>query len=144
MLKVSWVWSWEGVTHQVELRHGRRSGIRKVYVDRQLLERQKSMKNMVSDVGSQHEFMVGNRRAEVLIVPKAELFSDDYAYDKELVNERNPYFKSRFRDLLKLRYLLEKCRHVEQTHVGPHAQFTTYKGSTFFVGLLFIAVPKFR
>jgi hypothetical protein len=71
MLKVSWVWSWEGVTHQVELRHGRRSGIRKVYVDRQLLERQKSMKNMVSDVGSQHEFMVGNRRAEVLIVPKA-------------------------------------------------------------------------
>ena len=70
MLKVSWVWSWEGVTHQVELRHGRRSGIRKVYVDRQLLERQKSMKNMVSDVGSQHEFMVGNRRAEVLIVPK--------------------------------------------------------------------------
>ena len=70
MVRVTWIWSWESVTHQVELRHGRRSGIRKIYVDRQLLERQKSVKNMVSDAGSQHEFMVGNRRAEVSIVPK--------------------------------------------------------------------------
>ena len=70
MVKVTWIWSWEGVTHQVELRHGRRSGIRKVYVDKQLLERQKSMKNMVSDMGSQHEFMVGSRRAEVPIDPR--------------------------------------------------------------------------
>ena len=70
MVRVTWIWSWESVTHQVELRHGRRSGIRKIYVDRQLLERQRSMRNMVSDVGSQHDFMVGNRRAEVLIVPK--------------------------------------------------------------------------
>lgn len=54
----------------MELRHGRRSGIRKVYVDKVLLERHRSVKNMLSDVGSTHEFMVGNKRGEVMIVPK--------------------------------------------------------------------------
>ena len=54
----------------MELRHGRKSGIRKVYVDKVLLERQRSIKNMLSDTGSTHEFMVGNKRGEVIIVPK--------------------------------------------------------------------------
>lgn len=70
MLTVTWIWTWEGVTHQVELRHGRRSGIRKVYVDKTLQERHRSMKNLLSDVGSRHEFTVGNKSAEVVIVPK--------------------------------------------------------------------------
>ena len=34
MVNVKWVWSFEGKTHQIVLRHGRRSGIRKIYVDK--------------------------------------------------------------------------------------------------------------
>ena len=91
MLKVSWVWSWEGATHQVELRHGRRSGIRKVYVDRQLLERQKSIRNLVADAGSVHEFMVGSRRVEVSIVARGsagftyQLTIDGQAIEQNMV-----------------------------------------------------------
>jgi len=70
MVKITWFWSWENQTHQVELRHGRRSGIRKIYVDKMLLERQRSIKNMLSDTGSTHEFVVGGKRGEVMIVPK--------------------------------------------------------------------------
>lgn len=70
MLKVTWFWTWESVTHQVELRHGRRSGIRKIYIDKQLLERKRSLRNMLSDIGSQHDFMVGSKPAEISIVPK--------------------------------------------------------------------------
>ena len=31
-----------------------------VYVDRQLLERQRSLRNLLADAGSRHEFMVGS------------------------------------------------------------------------------------
>ena len=34
MVSVKWVWSFEGATHQIVLRHGRRSGIRKIYLDK--------------------------------------------------------------------------------------------------------------
>jgi hypothetical protein len=33
-VSVKWVWSFEGETHQIVLRHGRRSGIRKIYVNK--------------------------------------------------------------------------------------------------------------
>ena len=39
-------------------------------MDKVLLERHRSVKNLLSDVGSTHEFMVGNKRGEVMIVPK--------------------------------------------------------------------------
>ena len=96
MVKIRWFWEWEGVTHQVELRHGRRSGIRKVYVDKQLLEREKSFKNMLSDTGSQHEFVVGNKRGEILIVPKGtsgflyQLKIDGQAIEQNLVRRPAP------------------------------------------------------
>jgi hypothetical protein len=70
MVHITWFWTWEGVTHQVELRHGRRSGIRKIYVNKKLEDRVKSMKNLLSDTGSQHSFMVGPKEGEILIVPK--------------------------------------------------------------------------
>lgn len=95
MVKIRWFWEWEGVTHQVELRHGRRTGIRKIYVDKQLLEREKSFKNMLSDTGSQHEFVVGNKRGEILIVPKGtsgflyQLKIDGQAIEQNLVGPVN-------------------------------------------------------
>jgi len=70
MVKVTWFWPWGDRTHQVELRHGRRSGIRKIYVDTVLVERVKSIKNMLADNGSSHTFGVGTKSAEIIIAPK--------------------------------------------------------------------------
>jgi len=70
MVKVTWFWSFDGVTHEVELRHGRRSGIRKIYVNKVMVDRIKSLKNWVSDTGSRHEFAVSRLQAEIIIVPK--------------------------------------------------------------------------
>jgi len=70
IVRISWFWSHDDETHQVELRHGRRSGIRKIYLDKVLLDRQKSVKNLLSDTGSRHEFQVGRQQGEILITPK--------------------------------------------------------------------------
>lgn len=70
MYKVTWVWTWENVTFQVDLRHGRKSGIRKIYVNKELVSREKKMLAMVSDSGSQHEFQIGGRDGVILIQPK--------------------------------------------------------------------------
>ena len=72
MVHITWFWTWAGVTHQVELRHGRRSGIRKIYVNKKLEDRVKSMKNLLSDTGSQHSFLlVGPRRGRSSSCPRA-------------------------------------------------------------------------
>lgn len=72
MMKVTWVWQDNGKTFQVDLRHGRKSGIRKVYVNKELIERVKNLKDMVSDSGSRHEFLIDGRvDAEIRIVPKS-------------------------------------------------------------------------
>ena len=55
MYKVSWTWSVLDKTYQIDLRHGRRSGIRKIYVNKQLVERQHNLKDMVSSSGSIHK-----------------------------------------------------------------------------------------
>ena len=70
MLRVTWVWTHEGETSQVELRHGRKSGIRKVYVNKTLQQRVKSVRNLLSDVGSSHSFEAGRVAGEVVITPK--------------------------------------------------------------------------
>lgn len=54
MYKVSWMWSVEEKMYQVDLRHGRKSGIRKIYVNKALVERQHSMKDRFADSGSTH------------------------------------------------------------------------------------------
>ena len=56
MHRVRWVFTEGSETFQVELRHGRTSGIRKIYVNRQLQERIKSVTHLVRDQGSSHEF----------------------------------------------------------------------------------------
>jgi hypothetical protein len=70
MMKITWMWSHKDVTHQVELRHGRRSGIRKIYVDKVLQDRIKSVRNLLSDTGSSHDFKVGEHEGAVTISPK--------------------------------------------------------------------------
>ena len=34
IIRVGWIWSTEGKTYQIELRHGRKSGIRKIYINK--------------------------------------------------------------------------------------------------------------
>ena len=38
IIRVGWIWSTEGKTYQIELRHGRKSGIRKIYINKRLVE----------------------------------------------------------------------------------------------------------
>ena len=71
IIRVGWIWSTEGTTHQIELRHGRKSGIRKIYINKQLVERVKTLKDLFSDIGSVHEFpLEGQRVAQLHIVPR--------------------------------------------------------------------------
>ena len=58
MFKVTWVWTLDNKVNQVDLRHGRKSGIRKIYFNKELVERQKSLKKMMADSGSVHQFDV--------------------------------------------------------------------------------------
>jgi len=66
MVSVKWVCT-ETLPFQIELRHGRKSGIRKIYVNKELIERTKSLSNLVMDRGSVHHFNVGGRPATITI-----------------------------------------------------------------------------
>ena len=71
MIRVGWVWSLDGRTFQIELRHGRKSGMRKIYINRQLVERVRALKDLLADAGSVHEFeLEGRHVAQLHIVPK--------------------------------------------------------------------------
>lgn len=85
MHRVRWVFTEGSETFQVELRHGRTSGIRKIYVNRQLQERIKSVTHLVRDQGSSHEFPLPaslpdapRRTARVVIRPMEGL--GEFAY----------------------------------------------------------------
>ena len=67
MVSVKWLWSVDNNTFQIELRHGRVSGIRKLYVNRQLIFRSKNISDLLADRGSRHAFEVGGFPAEVRI-----------------------------------------------------------------------------
>jgi hypothetical protein len=67
MVSVKWLWSVDNNTFQIELRHGRVSGIRKLYVNRQLIFRSKNISDLLADRGSRHAFEVGGNPAEVRI-----------------------------------------------------------------------------
>ena len=66
MVSVKWVCT-DTLAFQVELRHGRKSGIRKIYVNKELVLRTKTIANLLADRGSVHDFDVGGRRAQITI-----------------------------------------------------------------------------
>jgi len=66
MVSIKWVCT-EACPFQIELRHGRKSGIRKIYVNKELIERTKNISNWLLDRGSQHYFEVGGRPACITI-----------------------------------------------------------------------------
>jgi len=66
MVSVKWLCT-DSVPFQIELRHGRKSGIRKIYVNKELIERNKTISNLVMDRGSVHDFKVGDRPARITI-----------------------------------------------------------------------------
>ena len=73
MIKISWQWfdSSNGKNYIVELRHGRRSGIRKIYVNKELIHREKKLMKMVSDSGSTEGFALDSGMdATINIIPK--------------------------------------------------------------------------
>jgi len=57
-------------TYTVELRHGRRSGIRKIYVNKDLVDRSKDLMKIFSDSGGSYPFKLGMKSAEIEIVAK--------------------------------------------------------------------------
>jgi len=67
MVSVKWVWSLDNSTYQIVLRHGRKSGIRKIYVNKELIERTKRLADLFADRGSTHSFSVGGRTATIKI-----------------------------------------------------------------------------
>jgi hypothetical protein len=53
MVSVKWLCT-DSVPFQIELRHGRKSGIRKIYVNKELIERNKTISNLVRRSLTQH------------------------------------------------------------------------------------------
>lgn len=91
MMKVSWVWTEDGQTNQIDLRHGRISGIRKIYVNKELITREgKNLKNLISDSGSTHYFEIGPHSACIDIRPKGKLSGFTY----QLMIDENPIEQS--------------------------------------------------
>ncbi|KOO53257.1 hypothetical protein Ctob_013110 [Chrysochromulina tobinii] len=56
MIQVKWVYTLNDKYYQILLRHGRRSGIRKIYVNKEMVERTKTLFGYFVDNGSQHQF----------------------------------------------------------------------------------------
>jgi len=91
MLSVKWVFDLpdskgNGVVQQVELRHGRRSGLRKIYVNKELVARDKSLWKAISDSGSTHQFMIGpeaKHECSITIYPKGSIMTG-YQYQLEI------------------------------------------------------------
>lgn len=69
MVRISWFYTFEDKTYTIELRHGRLSGIRKIYVNKELVERDKKLKYAISSVATQYEFDVGPKQARIEIEP---------------------------------------------------------------------------
>lgn len=92
MMKVSWVWTEDGKTCQIDLRHGRISGIRKIYVNKELITREgKNLKNLISDQGSTHYFDIGPHSACIDIRPKGKMGS---GFTYQLMIDDNPIEQS--------------------------------------------------
>ena len=70
IIRVGWIWSTEGKTYQIELRHGRKSGIRKIYINKELQERQKSLSNRLHDTGRTHDLSIAGKAATIIINKK--------------------------------------------------------------------------
>jgi len=73
-------------TYTVELRHGRRTGIRKIYVNKELVDRSKDIVKVLHDSGGQYPFRLGTKTAEIEITNKG--FGAGYAY--KLTLDGNP------------------------------------------------------
>jgi len=69
IVSVAWIFSLDDRTHQIELRHGRISGIRKIYLNKQLVERVKNLSSAIFASTIIHTFDVAGRTAEIKIVP---------------------------------------------------------------------------
>ena len=67
MVNVKWVYTIDDKYFQIVLRHGRKSGIRKIYVNKDMVERTKSLAGYFIDRGSTHTFKVGDRDATINI-----------------------------------------------------------------------------
>jgi hypothetical protein len=73
MIKITWQWfdAAFNKSYLVELRHGRRSGIRKIYVNKELVHREKKLMNMIADGGSTDGFALENGQdATINVMPK--------------------------------------------------------------------------
>jgi hypothetical protein len=71
MTKISWFYIYEEKSYTIDLRHGRRSGIRKIYVNKQQILREKPnvLMHALSARASADDFVVGPKRARIVVEP---------------------------------------------------------------------------
>jgi hypothetical protein len=90
MLRITWFYILEDKTYTIELRHGRLSGIRKIYVNKTLVERDKRIMNMLSARATVHDFDVGPKKARIVIEPQREGYSYQLFIDNRIVEAAPP------------------------------------------------------
>lgn len=71
MIRISWFYIFEDKTYTIECRHGRISGIRKIYVNKELVERDKKIVYALSARASTHNFDVGPKKGRIVIEPSS-------------------------------------------------------------------------
>lgn len=71
MTKISWFYMFEDKSYTIDLRHGRRSGIRKIYVNKEQILREKPnvLMHALSARASADDFVVGPKRARIVVEP---------------------------------------------------------------------------
>jgi len=82
MVSINWVWTLDDKAYQIRLRHGRKSGIRKIYVNKELVVRDKSVSNLFMDRGSQHKFTLGtppNAREATIVIERGKMAGFTYS-----------------------------------------------------------------
>ncbi|KAG8468006.1 hypothetical protein KFE25_007058 [Diacronema lutheri] len=90
MIKISWFYILEDKTYTIELRHGRLSGIRKIYVNKELILRDKRIVYALSARASMHDFDVGPKRARIVVEPASGAYSYQLFIDGRIVESAPP------------------------------------------------------
>lgn len=92
---VSWLWTFAGESHTVELSHGRRTGQRKIWVDKVLHEHNRTIMQRIVIQGSNHKFTVGGKQVELSTAPVVKGFEyqlkiEGHSIEECVEGDRNP------------------------------------------------------
>ena len=92
MRRVRWAFTEGSDKFEIELKHGRTSGLRKIYVNQVVQERVKSLSTLFSSQESTHEFTLNgkstNRAAKVRRFERGRARSGRYGCEKLILERR--------------------------------------------------------